>query len=81
MATDERWSAAAMQVAQTLRERGYITTFDVRGRSVQANLRDAARRGVAAVVICDERAPDVIRWYDVRDRSEQVVRVDEVETV
>lgn len=78
MAADPQFAVAAMQVAQQLREQGYVVTFDVRGRSFQANVRDATRRGTHAVVICDEGAPEMVRWYDLCDRSEQRVRLDEM---
>jgi histidyl-tRNA synthetase len=79
MAVEPRWAIRAMNVAQHLRARGYVATFDVRGRSLQANQRDAAKRGVDAIVICDERAPELLRWYDVADRNEQTLRLAEIE--
>jgi histidyl-tRNA synthetase len=78
MAEQPHWASAALQVAEQLRARGYIATFDVRGRSLQANLRDAAKRGAKAVVICDERAPNEVRWYDLTDRGEQTLSLSEI---
>jgi histidyl-tRNA synthetase len=79
MAEQALFYPAALSVADQLRGRGYITMVDVRGRSVQANARDAAKRGTTAVVICDDRAPEYVRWYDYPDRSERLVRLSEVE--
>jgi len=77
--TDEpQYAAVALEVATRLRDRGYVTTFDVRGRSLQANARDAAKRGVKAIIICDEHAPDHVRWYDVGDRSEHAIPLAEI---
>jgi len=69
--------AAALRTAARLRERGYVALLDTRDRSIGANVRDAARRGALAVVICDERAPAVTRWYLLADRSEHTLREDE----
>ncbi len=66
-----------LTTAAALRERGYVAHTDVRGRSLSVNARDAGRRGTRAIVICDERAPDVVRWYNVADRAEQLLAIDE----
>ena len=69
----------ALQVAQELRERGYIATVDVRNRSVASNLRDAARRDVAcAIVGPDEQAEASMLWRDAGAREERRVRLDDV---
>ena len=78
MADTARWFTAALEVAEQLRERGYAAVIDVRGRSLSANVRDAARRGAVAVVLCDERAPEQVRWYDVAGRAERVVSLIDV---
>lgn len=64
---------AALRAADELRASGYVAIVDVRGRSFQANIRDAARRNAQAVAICDERAPEFVQWYNVADRKEQFV--------
>jgi histidyl-tRNA synthetase len=71
MAAASEHRAAALQTAMRLRERGYVATLDARDRSVSANLRDVVRRRARAVVICDERAPDVTRWQFVAERGER----------
>lgn len=70
--------STALATAQYLRERGYITIVDVRSRSLSANVKDAARRNAAAVVICDDRAPDHVRWYTIVERVEQIVSLGEL---
>ncbi len=63
----------ALQVAQRLRARGQTVVVDARGRSVKDNLRDATRRGCAAVVIvgADERAGEYVIWRDLNERTER----------
>ncbi len=78
MAEQSQYAAAALQVAARLRERGFVAMFDVRGRSLQANVRDAAKRGVRTIIICDEHAPTHVRWYDVADRSEHAIPLAEI---
>ncbi len=63
----------ALATADLLRERGYIAVVDVRGRSFVANQRDAARRSASAIVVCDGRAPELVRWYDVETRTERLI--------
>lgn len=69
--------ASALVTADRLRARGYIAIVDVRDRSFSANLRDATRRGAVAVIICDARAPDIVRWYELVNRSERALPVAE----
>lgn len=69
---------AALTTADQLRLRGYIATVDVRGRSLSANIRDAGRRGALAVVICDARSPETVRWYNLADRSEQTLSLADI---
>jgi histidyl-tRNA synthetase len=78
MAEQPQYAAAALQVAARLRERGFVAMFDVRGRSLQANVRDAAKRDVRTIIICDEHAPTHVRWYDVADRSEHAIPLAEI---
>lgn len=78
MASTPEHFTAALTTADQLRARGYIAVVDVRGRTVGANLRDAARRGAAAVVICDAAAPAEVRWHSLADRSEQQLRLSDV---
>lgn len=70
MAAASEHRAAALQTALRLREHGYAALMDVRERSLSANLRDAARRGAQAVIICDARAPEVVRWHRLADHQE-----------
>jgi histidyl-tRNA synthetase len=62
----------ALQVAQLLRERGYIATVDVRGRSVASNLRDAARRGIGYVAVVGpaEQERSEVLWRDLARHEE-----------
>jgi histidyl-tRNA synthetase len=58
--------ARAMQGADELRASGYRVLLDVRGRSLQANLRDAERRGCRALVVVGEDAPaGQMAWHEV----------------
>jgi histidyl-tRNA synthetase len=70
----------ALQVAQVLRERGYVATVDVRGRSVTSNLRDGARRGLGAIVVvgADERQRAELIWRDLALREERRILLSEV---
>jgi histidyl-tRNA synthetase len=70
--------SATLSVAEYLRNHGYIALVDVRERSFQANMRDAAKRRATAVVICDERAPEYVRWYSLSDRSERVIQLSNI---
>jgi histidyl-tRNA synthetase len=65
----------ALDVAQALRERGYIATVDVRGRSVTSNLRDGARRGFGAIAVVGpaERERAEVIWRDLATRDERRV--------
>jgi histidyl-tRNA synthetase len=65
--------AYALDVAQALRERGYVAAVDVRGRSVASNLRDGARRGFGAIVVVGaaERASAEVLWRDLATREER----------
>ena len=54
----------AMQVAESLRRQGYRTLLDVRSRSLQANLRDAERRG-CRVLVSLETADGAATWHDL----------------
>jgi histidyl-tRNA synthetase len=73
----------ALLVARTLRERGYIATVDVRGRSVASNLRDAARRPIAAVAVVGpaEQASGEVLWRDLAAREERQVLLAEVPAI
>jgi histidyl-tRNA synthetase len=77
MAEDQAAFGSVLATAEQLRKRGYIAVVDVRSRSFAANQRDAARRGVAAIVVCDERAPELVHWYDLETRSERVLTATE----
>jgi histidyl-tRNA synthetase len=73
----------ALQVAQVLRERGYVAAVDVRGRSVASNQRDAARRGATALVAVgpEEQARGEIIWRDLSARSERHMTLETVPPV
>jgi histidyl-tRNA synthetase len=70
----------ALEVAQILRERGYIAAVDVRGRTVASNLRDGARRGYGAIAVvgADERADAAVIWRDLATRAERRVILSEL---
>ncbi len=56
----------AMRVADALRDQGFRVLLDARGRSNQANLRDAERRGCSALIVLSEPHDDgTVMWYDV----------------
>lgn len=55
--------AEGLRVAEYLRQRGFLALLDVRGRSLQANLRDAMRRGARAVVEVEDE--QTVVWHDV----------------
>jgi histidyl-tRNA synthetase len=71
-ATESAAYTYALEVASTLRQRGWVAQVDVRGRSSASNLRDADRRGLAAVALVgpDEHTTGTVTWRDLRDRSE-----------
>ncbi|HEX9371294.1 MAG TPA: ATP phosphoribosyltransferase regulatory subunit [Roseiflexaceae bacterium] len=80
VAADDDSYAYALQVAQALRERGYVATADVRGRSVASNLRDGVRRGVGAIVVvaaADQERAEVL-WRDLTARTERRITLDEL---
>jgi histidyl-tRNA synthetase len=70
----------ALEVAQALRERGFITTVDVRGRGVAPNARDAARRAVDFLAVASDelRASGEILWRNLATREEQRVALREI---
>lgn len=72
--------AYALEVARTLRIRGFIATVDVRGRSVANNLRNADRRGTpyVAIVGADERMRGEVMWRNLDTRQEKRIRLDEL---
>ncbi len=64
-APDEAY-LVAMRVAHGLRARGYRVLLDARGRSVQANLRDAQRRGCQALIVVDDVVADgEVVWHEL----------------
>lgn len=54
----------ALDLAERLRNAGNRVMLDVRDRSVQANVRDAARRGYQAVIALDAEEDSVI-WHEL----------------
>jgi histidyl-tRNA synthetase len=70
----------ALEVAQALRQRGYIAAVDVRGRSVASNLRDGARRGFGAIAVVGaaEREQAMVIWRDLATREERRIEVSEL---
>jgi histidyl-tRNA synthetase len=77
---DDQSYPYALVVAQALRDRGYVATVDVRGRSVASNLRDGARRGYGALVVVGpaEQAQSVVIWRDLARRAERRIALDEL---
>jgi histidyl-tRNA synthetase len=75
--TDDQSYPYALEVAQALRDRGYVAAVDVRGRSVASNLRDGARRGYGAIVVVGaaEQAQSEVIWRDLATREERRVLV------
>jgi histidyl-tRNA synthetase len=75
--------AYALEVARRLRQRGFVATVDVRGRTVSTNLRDAARRGIdfLAIVGAEERADAALVWRDLRSRDERRIRLDAIDSL
>ena len=78
MAAAPEHFSAALATADRLRARGYAALVDLRDRTISANVRDAARRGARAVVICDAAAPEQVRWYTLADRHEQLLRLSDL---
>jgi histidyl-tRNA synthetase len=78
MADDAAEFPSVLATAEYVRACGYIAVVDVRGRSFNANVRDAVRRGARAVVVCDAQTPDCVRWYTLADRSEQLLRLSDI---
>jgi histidyl-tRNA synthetase len=70
----------ALQVAARLRERGFVAVVDVRGRNVATNLRDAARRSVAALAIvgAEHQSQETVLWRDLATREERVISLSAV---
>ena len=66
LAAPDEVYALAMHAADTLRERGFRVLLDARGRSLQANLRDAERRGCQALLaFSGAEANGEIVWHDL----------------
>jgi histidyl-tRNA synthetase len=66
VAASDKAYARAMQTADALRTHGFRVLLDVRSRSLQANLRDAERRGCQALVVVEDVAEDgLMAWHDV----------------
>lgn len=57
--------AQAMHAAALLRREGYRVQLDTRGRRLQANLRDAERRGCSALVAVADGDAEHVTWYDL----------------
>lgn len=80
VAADDASYPYAIRVAHLLRARGFITTVDVRGRSVANNARDAVRRGVAALAVAGagEQARDEVVWRDFARREERRISLSDL---
>lgn len=79
VAADDTCYPYALRVAQILRERGYVAATDVRGRSVANNSRDAARRGLIAVVVGPEQqVRGELLWRDPASRAERVLALEQI---
>ena len=72
-AMDEANYPYALRVAEALRLRGWVVQMDVRGRQAAANLRDADRRALAALVTVgpEEHIREDVVWRSLPSRAEQ----------
>lgn len=79
VASDHDSYPYALEVARTLRARGYTTITDVRARGITGNLRDATRRETRYIVTvgADERAQRFIYWRDLAQREERRIALDD----
>lgn len=79
-AADEQSYAYALQVAQQLRARGWSALVDVRGRSASVNLRDADRRGLAALIVVglEEQRQQSLIWRDLPGREERQIALSDL---
>lgn len=70
----------ALEVARRLRQQGFATIVDVRGRSVASNLRDASRRGIdyVAIVGTAEREKQSFVWRNLKRREERQIGMKDV---
>jgi histidyl-tRNA synthetase len=75
---DDAAYGAALHAADLLRARGWAAVVDVRGRSVAINLRDAARRGAAALLVVSGEGEAL--WRDIAARTERRLRLEELPT-
>jgi histidyl-tRNA synthetase len=77
-ASDDESYPYAVEVARALRAAGYVAAADVRGRSLGANLRTAARRDVRFVAIVgpQERAQRELIWRDRGGRDDRRISLD-----
>ena len=67
VAAEEGAYATAMRTAETLRARGFRVLLDVRGRSLQAALRDAERRSCRFFLVIDQGdAGETAEWHDLQ---------------
>jgi histidyl-tRNA synthetase len=82
-ALDDASYPYALEIGQALRERGWTTLVDVRGRSAAGNLRDAERRGIAAIALvgAEEQQRGVVSWRNIRTREERQVAASELPSV
>jgi histidyl-tRNA synthetase len=83
VSADDNSYPYALEVAQALRERGYVAAVDVRGRSVAGNLRDGARRGFGAIAVVGaaERSRNEVIWRDLATRAERRIALSELPRV
>jgi histidyl-tRNA synthetase len=74
-ATDEASYPYALRAAARLRELGWQVHVDVRARNAAANLRDAERRGVIALVNVgiDQQQHETVLWRNLPGREEQYI--------
>ncbi|HEU5102945.1 MAG TPA: ATP phosphoribosyltransferase regulatory subunit [Roseiflexaceae bacterium] len=80
VAADDHSYPYALEVAQALRDRGYVAAVDVRGRSVASNVRDGARRGLGAIAVVGlaEQTQSAVLWRDLATREERRVTIGEL---
>jgi histidyl-tRNA synthetase len=65
--------AVAMRVADELRRKGYRVLLDARSRSIQANVRDADRRGCKALVVVGDTETHVL-WHELGSDGQTTVQ-------
>jgi histidyl-tRNA synthetase len=83
VAVDDNDYPYALTVAHRLRQHGHAAAVDVRNRRLADNLRDAARRNLATVIIvgAEERTTSTLIWRDLSSREERRLSLDTLEVL